>query len=123
MENMELFQCTICGADYTENRNLRRHTKQKHADVLKMEDNSDPRSSVGVHAADAPVRFSDLSKEELKRREKRRRLTVDVDFLRVFLKQLQKGAFRPIEVDLSTSVRPLEVCILWIGDRRQDDRL
>ncbi len=46
-----------------------------------------------TYAADAPVQFGDLTKEELNLLK----LTVNVDFLRVLLKQLRKGAFRPIE--------------------------
>ncbi len=46
-----------------------------------------------TYAADAPVQFGDLTKEELNLLK----LTVDADFLRVFLKQLRKGTFRPIE--------------------------
>ncbi len=44
------------------------------------------------YATEAPVQFSDLTKEELNLLK----VTVDQYFLRVFLKQLQKGTFLPI---------------------------
>ncbi len=46
-----------------------------------------------TYAAEATIQFSDLTKEELNLLK----LTVDPDFLRVFLKQLRKGTFIPIE--------------------------
>ncbi len=43
MENDEIFECVACGANYQDNRSLRRHTKQKHGDALELEDSSDPK--------------------------------------------------------------------------------
>ncbi len=37
------FECSICGAIYKGNKNLRRHMRQKHPEDLRTEDNSDPK--------------------------------------------------------------------------------